>query len=135
MAQDFRQFFIAREKAARAYVAGDGGPVDAIVPHEGEASFHGLGGDTVTGGKAVAARYLNDAKLFRPGGETRFEVLQKGSDGDFAFWTGYQIATVHMGDSPEPVQMRLRVTEVFRRIGGQWKLVHRHADMGKAAGK
>jgi hypothetical protein len=28
--------------------------------------------------------------------------------------------------------MRLRVTEVFRRIDGAWMLVHRHADAARA---
>jgi ketosteroid isomerase-like protein len=135
MADDFDTFFKQREKAASAYVKGDGAVVDALVPHEGEASFHSPGGDSVTGAAEVAARYLEDAKAFKPGGRSRFEVLQKHSDGKLAFWTGFQIATVQIGDTPKPMEMRIRLTEVFRKLNGKWKMVHRHADMGEAPRK
>jgi ketosteroid isomerase-like protein len=135
MADDFEAFVEKRQEAASAYVAGNGSLVDAIVPHEGEASFHSPGGDSVTGASAVAKPYLKDAKAFKPVGESRFEVLQKHSDDKLAFWTGYQIATVQIGDMPEPTEMRIRLTEVFRKVDGEWKMIHRHADMGKSPGK
>ena len=133
MSTDFSAFFARREQAAQAYARGDGAPVDALVPHEGDATFHSPGGDTVTGARTVADRYLNDAKAFKPIGTStsRFEVLQKGSDGDLGFWTGFQVARVQIGDRPESVEMKLRVTEIYRRIDGNWKLIHRHADAGR----
>ena len=127
----FDDFLVLRERAAGAYVRGDGAGVDAIVPHQGAATFHGPGGDTVTGAPDVARRYLTDAALFRDNGVSRFEVIQKGHAGDVGFWTGFQVATVQIGEMPAPVDMQLRVTEVFRRIDGAWKLVHRHADAAR----
>lgn len=86
------------------------------------------------GAERVAERYLGDAKAFHPNGETHFEVLHMDSSGELAYWTGYQVAKAQIGDIPAPMDMRLRVTEIFRREGGEWKLIHRHADMAKEAG-
>lgn len=127
----FDDFLVLRERAAAAYVRGDGTRVDAIVPHEGAASFHGPGGDTVTGAPDVAKRYLTDAVMFQDNGTSRFEVIHKDHAGDVGFWTGFQVANVQLGEMPAPVEMRLRVTEVFRRIDGAWRLVHRHADVAR----
>ncbi len=128
---DFDDFMEIREKAAEAYVRGDGTKVDRLVPHSGTASFHSPTGDAVSGGEAVAARYLKDAPAFHDNGASHFEILQKGHSGDVGFWTGFQIATVQFGDQPKPVEMRIRVTEIFRRIDGTWKMIHRHADRPK----
>lgn len=49
------------------------------------------------------------------------------ADGDLAFWTGIQRAKVEIGG--RLLTMDLRVTELFRREVGEWKLVHCHADM------
>lgn len=127
--KNFDDFMTAREKAAAAYVRGDGAKVDALVPHHGAASFHAPTGDTVSGGEAVAKRYLKDAAAFRDNGVSHFEVLQKGDSGDIGFWTGFQVAEAQIGNMPNPAAMRIRVTEVFRRIDGDWKMIHRHADL------
>jgi ketosteroid isomerase-like protein len=132
--EDFEAFLGRRRRAASAYVSGDGSQLDALVPHHGEASFHSPGGDTVTGAEIVAARYLQDAGGFEPGGETEIEILQQGASGEIGFWTGFQIATVRPLGKPESLDMRLRITEVFCRIDGEWRLIHRHADFGAKPG-
>ena len=127
----FDSFLAQRSAAAEAYVNGDPEPVDKLAPNTGEATFFSLMGDSLSGASSVRERYRRDAGSFRPGGQSRLDFLQKASSGDLGFWTGYQIVTVRMGERQEPMEMRIRVTEVFRRIDGEWKMIHRHADMGK----
>jgi NAD(P)H-dependent FMN reductase/ketosteroid isomerase-like protein len=127
-AESFDSFMQKRVEAARAYVNGDAQPLDLIVAESGGASFFPPNGGCERGAKEVNARYDRDAQSFGEGGETEIEVLQSASAGDVGFWTGFQHARVNLRGAPETVTMKLRITELFRRIGGEWKMVHRHAD-------
>lgn len=57
----------------------------------------------------------------------RNEIIAAGASGDL----GYTIAMEHTTasiDGAEPTPYVLRVTTIFRREDGEWKVVHRHAD-------
>jgi ketosteroid isomerase-like protein len=69
---------------------------------------------------------------FTSGGTSAFETLQMAASGGLAYWVGIQHFTVRKRGEAQSVPMNLRVTEVFRREEGDWKLVHRHADALKS---
>jgi ketosteroid isomerase-like protein len=57
----------------------------------------------------------------------RFELVAAGVSSDLAYTVGYEHISVSMDGVPvEPYT--LRVTHVYRRENGEWKIVHRHAD-------
>ena len=123
---DFTTFLQQREAAAAAYVAGDGAPVARIAARHGDATFFPPTGGSVEGAAAVAARYAKDVHAFAPGGTSRLDVLQSQAAGDLAFWTGFQ--TAHVTINGKPIDMKLRITEIFRLEDDGWKMIHRHAD-------
>lgn len=127
--KSFEAFLKRRADVALAYVNGDAGPLEGIVASEHPATFYGPGGGVVEGPSSVTARYLRDAQSFAKGSENSLEILHMGADGGIGYWTGYQRASARLKGKPEPVPMALRVTEIFRREGDDWKMVHRHADM------
>jgi ketosteroid isomerase-like protein len=99
-----------------------------VVAQELPATFMSPGGGVVRGTKEVWSRYQQDAGRFEPGSTTELEILDMAAGDTVAYWTGTQKAQARMKGEPEPVANKLRVTEVFRREGDSWKLVHRHAD-------
>jgi ketosteroid isomerase-like protein len=125
---DFEQFMKQREEAARAYVSGDASPLDEIVAHHASATFFGPRGGHTEGAEAVWATYDRDAANFESGGESHFEVLDMAASDGLAYWMGFQRATTHLHGQPGTVPFNLRVTEIFRREGDSWKLIHRHGD-------
>jgi ketosteroid isomerase-like protein len=47
--------------------------------------------------------------------------------GDLAYTVGFERGDVVV-DGGAPMPMTIRVTHVYRRIDGEWRLMHRHAD-------
>lgn len=129
--RDFAQFMQQREVAARAYVNGDAEPLVRIATSNSPATFFSPRGDVIQGASDVSARYAADAAAFDTNNENELEILQMSAGDDIAYWVGLQRANVHMRGKAETVPFNIRVTEIFRREGDTWKLVHRHADMLK----
>jgi len=132
---DFKEFMKRRERAAQSYVSGDAEPLDEISARELPATFFSPKGDFRTGADEVSSTYKADSGVFESGSESSFEILQMAAADSIAYWVGFQRANVRMKGNTEPVPFNLRITEIFRREDGDWKLVHRHADVLKAEAK
>lgn len=124
----FKEFMAARLEAAEAYVAGDAGPLLEMSTRTEPASFFAPDGRIVLGAGDVVSTNEAGAGHFGRGSETHLEILHVGSDHGIGYWVGIQHANMLIDGGHEPVSMHLRITELFRRESGEWKLIHRHAD-------
>ena len=55
-----------------------------------------------------------------------FELLAYGVVGDIAYTAGFEHTSVSVDG--EPREYTLRVTQVYRREDGEWRVAHRHGD-------
>lgn len=125
---DFEGFMKDREAVGQAYITGDALPLADISAQLDPARFFSPVGGYVEGAAAVLSTNEDGAGHFRPGGDTQFEVLHMSASGDLGYWVGVQHANVLMEGHDEAIPMHLRITEIFRQVDGEWKLIHRHAD-------
>lgn len=125
---DLGEFLVTRVAASDAFVNGDIGPLAAISARTSPATIFPPNGAVVTGADEVDAFNAEGAAGFEPGGQNAFEVIHASSGGDLAYLVGVQSSRVRVRGRSDPVPMRLRLTEIFRRDADGWKLIHRHAD-------
>ena len=85
-------------------------------------------GPPARGWKQVEAAMDGAAAQVRDGEPCRYELISSYVTPELAYVLEIQSTTARLGDASERSPISLRVTTVFRREGGDWKVVHRHAD-------
>jgi ketosteroid isomerase-like protein len=114
-------------EAAVAYIRGDLRRYAALIPHSDEFTLMPPnGGDLVRGFDLSEENVATTAEFFR-GGDAELEVLAAHASGDLLVLVAVERQTGEVGGTPAQ-DWSLRVTLVFQREEGQWRLVHRHAD-------
>jgi ketosteroid isomerase-like protein len=106
---------------------GDVEPRLAMWSHHDPVTLFGAWGPNKSGWDEVSRTFRWVASRFSEGGDYSFELIAAGVSGDLAYTVGYERMTVSV-DGGSPLANMLRVTHVYRREDGEWKIVHRHGD-------
>jgi ketosteroid isomerase-like protein len=124
---DFLATTLARQvEADQALHNGDPGPRLAMWSTQDPMTVFGAMQSNV-GSEEVREVFPWLATRFSNCTDYRFELVAAGVSGDLAYTVGYEHTSVSWDGTPlDPYT--LRVTHVYRREDGEWKIVHRHAD-------
>lgn len=115
------------EAATGAFLNSDPEPLKLLWSRSDDVTIFGGYGSFERGWEQVGPRLDWAAKRFR-GGRAEYEPIATGVSGDLAYAIGIERGLAHVVDRDEPGAHVLRVTHLFRREDGEWKLIHRHAD-------
>ena len=118
------------ETALAAMGSGDPEPYIGCWAETDDATLFGAWGPIERGFRRLAATFRWVGSRFK-GGRLVPEHLVAVASGDLAYTVGFERGEVAVDDGPAR-PMTLRVTHVYRRLDGTWRLVHRHADFPPA---
>jgi len=126
---DFRAFLIEFEAGANRFLNGDMSLWDANASHADDASLFNPFGADAEGWDKVGPMYARAASQFVPSGASMVvEYLEIEVSGDMAYTVAIERSVVRKTGQAGTNPVRTRATDVFRREGGHWSLVHRHMD-------
>jgi ketosteroid isomerase-like protein len=126
----FNTFLARWEEAQSRFINGDPILWRQNALHRDEATIFGAFGGHEKGWNEVGARYDWASSQFKESGaKIKVEYLNSGVSGDLAFTVAIEHQeNVRLGDQDKPAPRALRVTQIFKKEEGAWKLLHRHAD-------
>ena len=85
-------------------------------------------GPPAHGWTEVSATLDGAAEKYRDGEAVGFENVSTVLTPDLAYTVEIERYRARVGGAKEMTPVSVRVTTVFRREGGRWKVVHRHGD-------
>jgi ketosteroid isomerase-like protein len=128
---DFRAKTIARViEADTALHHGDPEPRSAMWSHHNPVTVFGAM-QSKSGWADLEPFFRWLATQFSQVSGYTYDLVACDASGDLAYTVGYERYTGSIGGSPVQETV-LRVTQIFRREQGEWKVVHRHGDFAAA---
>jgi ketosteroid isomerase-like protein len=126
--EEFRRTILASQtEAEEAFVHGDPGPRMELWSKRDPVTLFGAIGMSESGWDKLSETFPWVASRFSNVSDFRFDVEVVGVSGDMAYTLGFERFNGSIAGRPvEPVTVR--VTHIYRREDGEWKIVHRHGD-------
>ena len=126
--QEFLDEVVPRQQAADfAIHDGDSEPRKALWSHEDPVTVLGAFGVAASGWEECSEVFDWLATVFTGTESFELEIVAAGVSGDLAYTVGYEHSVVAREGGPMRPN-KLRVTHVYRRENGEWRIVHRHGD-------
>ncbi len=113
--------------AASALIRGDAREYFRLLPHADDFTLMAPWGGEPRRGFDTSEETLDALAAYFQGGEAEFDVLQSYTSPELVVLVVIERQHGKVGGLAEQ-DLSLRVTLVFRRDEGEWRLVHRHAD-------
>jgi ketosteroid isomerase-like protein len=110
------------------FVTGDPARFGAVFSHGDNVTIANPFGPARRGWPDVEATFARAAANYAEGTVAGFDEISRGVGTDMAYLLEVERYVAKMGGSAEAGEVALRVTSVFHRQDGAWRVVHRHAD-------
>jgi ketosteroid isomerase-like protein len=128
-AASLQAFLPQFEEGTSGFINGDPTLWKRNASRRDDAMIMGAWGAYEKGWAEVGPRYeWATARFKESGAKVQVEYLASAVSGELAYTVAIERSEVRLVDQDTPAAMALRVTHIFRKEDGAWKLVLRHAD-------
>jgi ketosteroid isomerase-like protein len=128
----FRWEITTRQHDAEdALVHGDAEPRIGMWSHNDPVTLFAALGPSKAGWIELEPMFRSVARRVSGGRDVSYELVAFDVGGDLAYTVGCSRFTVVI-DGGEPQRRTLRLTHLYRRENGEWKVIHEHSDFQPA---
>jgi len=115
-------------QALGEFMKGDHEPAKQLFSERDDVTLGNPFGPFARGWTQVVETMKRAASNYRDGEAGGFDRISKSVGPDLAYIVEVERLRSKVGGREEVAPLSLRVTTIFRREDGRWRIVHRHAD-------
>jgi ketosteroid isomerase-like protein len=127
-AEDLDQVVEQHHLALGEFMKGNYEPVKQLFSEREDVTLGNPFGPFARGLAQVVETMKRAASYYREGEASGFDAISKCVSPDLAYIVEVERLKSKVGGREDVSHLDLRVTSIFRREDGRWRLVHRHAD-------